>query len=221
MSNLNQEILLKTDGLIPIEIKQGAFDWHDILLRNLPFLVTIAIVLGSALVTFYISRKSIQAQEKQHTTTRKAEHENKISDFRHEWIQNLRNTTSELSKSLHLCQMYNMLENCARDYRGAAVSDGDSALAERHQKNIDNYYAEFIRARSDFYQFHSKIRLFFKPDDPQAEKLLELLDKARSNMINDKKHLDDSLIDSINYELQVILKNEWEVTKNRTWVVHT
>ncbi|MEA2120575.1 hypothetical protein [Halovibrio sp. HP20-50] len=218
MANIDSEVLIKAESQIPIEIKQRALEWQDVLLNNLPFLVTIVIVLGSAFVTYFISKKNIRTQEEQGGINRKAEHENKISDYRHEWLNNLRNTSSELSKALHLCQMSNLQRNCSIDYRKNAMSSNDTESASEHQKDVAKHYNSFIENRASFYQLHSKVKLFFKPSDPQATKLMEYLGDARKNMGNDSTSLDDELIDNIVSELQVILKNEWEVTKNRTWV---
>lgn len=221
MAKIDSEVLIKVESLIPIEIKQNALGWQDILLNNIPFLVTIVIVLGSAIVTFFISRKNIKTQEQQSSINRQAEHENKISEFRHEWLNNLRDTSSELSKCLHLCQMTNLQQNCSIDYKKSAVTAQDEDSVLKYQKDINEHYKNYIGHRANFYQLHAKVKLMFKKDDPQAEKLMDHLKQARENMGNDSISLDNALIDNIVSELQVILKNEWEVTKNRTWVKGT
>jgi hypothetical protein len=221
MTKIDSEVLIKAGSQIPIEIRQQALGWQDIILNNLPFLVTVTIVLGSALATYFISRRSIKTQEEQGGINRKAEHENKISDYRHEWLNNLRNASSELAKTLHLCQMSNLQRNCSIEYRKSAMSSNDAKSADEHQKDIAKHYNSFIENRANFYQLHSKIKLFFKPDDPQATKLMEYLNGARESMGDNSTSLDNQLIDNIVSELQAILKNEWEVTKNRTWVKST
>jgi hypothetical protein len=221
MAKIDSEVLIKAESLIPIEIKKHALGWQDILLNNIPFLVTISIVLGSALVTFFISRKNIKTQEKQSGINRQAEHENKISEFRHEWLNNLRDTSSELSKCLHLCQMANFQRNCSLDYKKSAETEKDKEAVSKHQKDINEHYNCYIGHRANFYQLHAKVKLMFKKNDPKAEKLMNYLKQARENMGNDSTSLDNALIDNIVSELQIILKNEWEVTKNRTWVKGT
>tara|TARA_R110001592_G_scaffold227648_3_gene483907 strand:+ start:2085 stop:2750 length:666 start_codon:yes stop_codon:yes gene_type:complete len=221
MAKIDSEVLIKAESFIPIEIKQIALGWQDVLLNNIPFLVTISIVLGSALVTFFISRKNINTQEEQSGINRKAEHENKVSEFRHEWLNNLRDTASELSKCLHLCQMSNLQRNCTIGYQKSAESRGDNESVLKHKKSINEYLNSYIEHRAQFYQFHAKIKLLFKNDDPQAKELIIYLEQARKNMGNDSTSLDNALIDNIVSELQIILKNEWEVTKNRTWVKST
>ncbi|MEZ8103445.1 hypothetical protein [Vibrio bivalvicida] len=221
MAKIDSEILIKAESLIPIEIKQTALSGKTILLNNVPFLVTIAIVLGSAVVTFYISRKNIKTQEEQSAINRQAEHENKISHFRHEWLNNLRDTASELVKCLHLCQISNLQRNQSRELRDAARKYDDDKLYIENQNKIRNHYSDLIDHRADFYQLHAKIKLFFKANDSNAEKLLSLLTQARNQMGNGSITFDDALIDSIVNELQVILKNEWEVTKDRAWVKGT
>ncbi|OXX63844.1 hypothetical protein [Vibrio sp. V15_P4S5T153] len=221
MAKIDSEVLIKAESLIPIEIKQTALSWKSILLNNVPFLVTIAIVLGSAVVTFYISRKDIKTQEEQSAINRQADHENKISHFRHDWLNNLRDTASELAKCLHLCQMSNLQRNCSTEHRNAARTSDDDESYQEHQNKVNTHYSDFIKHRADFYQLHAKIKLFFKADDSNAEELLRLLIQARNQMGNDSTTLDNALIDSIVDELQVILKNEWEVTKDRAWVKGT
>lgn len=218
MARIDSDVTLKANEIIPIEIKQSALEWSDILLRNLPFLVTIVIVAGSAIVTYWISTKSIKSQEKQSDNNRQAEHENKISDFRNEWLQNLRETASDLSRTIHLCQMYNLQRNCAIEQRNAATRYNDEELEIYHGKKASDAYSLFIQARADFYQQHAKIKLFFKPDDPNTSNLLTLLETVRDAMGNDSTSLDNLSIDNIVAELQEILKREWETTKNRSWL---
>jgi hypothetical protein len=78
-------------------------------------MVTISIVVGSALVTYLVNRKAIANQGKQADLSRNAEHENKISEFRHHWLQEVRNTAAELATSIHECQIHLVLTNLARD----------------------------------------------------------------------------------------------------------
>lgn len=221
MAKIDSDVALKVSDIIPIEIKQSALEWSEVLLRNLPFLVTIAIVAGSALVTYWISTKSVKSQEEQSDKNRQAEHENKISDFRNEWLQNLRNTASDLAKTLHLCQMYNLQRNCSIDYRDSAARHKDEESHTYHSEQVSGAYSSYIQARADFYQQHAKIKLFFKPDDPTASNLLDLLEAARNSMGNDSTSLDNASIDSIVAELRIILKKEWETTKDRTWLSGT
>ena len=159
MAKIDSEVLIKAESLIPIEIKQNALGWQDILLNNIPFLVTITIVLGSALVTFFISRQNIKTQEEQSGINRQAEHENKISEFRHEWLNNLRDTSSELSKCLHLCQMANLQRNFSLDFKKSAATAQDEEAVLKHQKDINEHYNSYIGHRANFYQLHAKVKL--------------------------------------------------------------
>lgn len=215
---IDSDIFIKADSYIPIEIKKSALEWHEIFFNNLPFIITSLIVMGSALVTFCISKKSIKSQQNQSAIDRNAEHENKISEFRHNWLQELRNTSSELSSTLHLCQMHNLANNLSKGYRDSYHKAGYAKDAEMHQRDADKHYERFLSARGEFYKFSSKIRLMFKPQDKKSLQLFELLDKARSSLGNDSTSLDNDIIDEINLELQKLLKVEWEVTKNRKWV---
>ena len=205
-------------GSIPIEIKKSALEWQDIILNNLPFIITSFIVMGSALVTFFISRKSIKSQQAQSSIDRTAEHENKISEFRHNWLQDLRNTSSELTSSLHLCQVHNSALKRSNEYKFEALNDNDEKYIDMHQRNIERHYERFTSVCGDFYKFNSKIRLMFKPNDKNSAELFTLLEEARISLGSDSTSLDNNIIDKINLELQVILKDEWEVTKNRKWV---
>lgn len=218
MRKIDSDVLIKADSYIPIEIKRTALDWQDILLNNLPFIVTSLIVMGSALITFHISRKSIQSQQTQSAIDRNAEHENKISEFRHGWLQELRNTAADLTSALHLCQMHNLARNCSIEHRDAADNAGDEKFTSMHQHSLEKHYEQFLAARGDFYKLSSKTKLMFKAKDESSSHLFYLLKEARSSLGNDSSSLDNEIIDDITSELQKILKSEWEVTKNRKWV---
>ena len=209
---------VKIDGFIPIEIKHQALDWINIFLNNIPFLVTICVVLGSAIVTYRINKKSIDNQNEQSSKARTADHENKISEFRHNWLQEVRNTASELIKSIHCCQNHLMLTNLSRDYRDSAKQRGDEEGVKIFQKDVSDNYNKQNEHVANFHMHSAKIKLLFKNGDEQTENLFQLIDDAREKMSNtETRSLDNQKIDNVISELQIILKNEWEVTKTRTW----
>jgi hypothetical protein len=210
--------IVKIDGMIPVEIKYAANDWWHILLNNIPFMVTISIVVGSALVTYLVNRKAIANQGKQADLSRNAEHENKISEFRHHWLQEVRNTAAELATSIHECQIHLVLTNLARDNGVTITKYGVEDEAIIHSNEIAKHYDKQVKSIANFYKHSSKIKLLFKKDDPETKRLFSLLDEIRSNMSDvNVRRLRDEDIDNMVSELQIILKNEWEVTKDRSW----
>lgn len=218
MATLNTEVLIKVDSVIPIQVKQEAANWAHIILSNLPFIITMFVVMGSALVTYKINRKSIETQEGLGNQARNADHENKISEFRHHWLQELRNTASELAKVIHECQMHILKNNLSIEYRDSSNRAGQLDAAAKHQEAASINYERFLECRAGFYRYHAKLKLLFKNNDTQAEKLFSILNDVREKMGDPRiSHLEDEVIDLIASELQVILKNEWETTKNRTW----
>lgn len=217
MRKIDSEVLLKSESYIPIEIKKESLTILDIFLTNLPFIITVFIVLASALVTYFIQRKSIEKQATQAEVTRKANHEDKISDYRHEWLQSLRETSSELIKSLYLCKSHCAEVNIFRDHEQTASRYGDLENEKAAiQKRLDSN-EKFRKERAKFYLFYAKLKMFFKVEDADIEDLNKLLKKAKESLHHDKQYVDDKLIDEIVEELQRILKNEWEVTKARSW----
>lgn len=198
--------------------KLAQIDWQKIIIDGLPFWITALIVVAAAAVTYRSNRKSVESQNELGRKSRLADHQNKISEFRHGWLQDLRNTSADLVKTLQECRISKVLEDREFGWTGQTAGSAESAS---HLRNREAFEAQFLAARSEFYKFHSKLKLLFKPNDADANKLLELLDEARTNLFEEPLLVDDEFIDRIVSELQVILKKEWEVTKNRTWLENT
>lgn len=193
-------------------------DWQKVINEGLSFWITALIVVAAAVVTYISNRKSVESQNELGRKSRLADHQNKISEFRHGWLQDLRNTSADLVKTLYECRISIILKD--REFGWAAQTAG-SAEGANHLRNCEAFEAQFLAARSEFYKFHSKLKLLFKPNDADANQLLGLLDDARTNLYQEPLLVDDQCIDRIVSELQVILKTEWEVTKNRTWLEST
>jgi hypothetical protein len=71
-------------------------------------------------------------------------------------------------------------------------------------------------AAAEMYKYTTKLKLLFKKNDPQVSQLFSLLDITLDKVGNlNLVHVDAISIAAIIAELQVILKNEWEVTKSR------
>ena len=186
-----------------------------IILNNLPFLITICIIVAAATVTYRSNRKSVESQNQLAEKARSAAHEDKISEFRHSWLQEVRNTSSELSKTLHECRMYYTLKQREFDY--SVQMSGTPTGNKEHLENCENYESKYIQSRAEFYKIHSKLVLLFKPSDSQVINLMDLLKNVRSALYDNPLQVNDELIDAVLAELQKVLKTEWETTKSRTW----
>ncbi len=191
----------------------------SIFLSNLPFIITICVVIAGAIVTYRSNRKSIESQNLISSKARDAQHQDKISEFRHQWIQEVRNTSSELSQTLHKCRMYYLLKQ--REFDHSVQMSGTSSGNQKHLDACEKFESLYIESRAEFYQLYSKIILLFKPSDTQTEKLVNLLNSTKTALYESPLQVTDESIDDILVELQGILKSEWEVTKSRTWVKNT
>lgn len=215
MARLNSDVLLKVENSIPVELKQEALNGWSILWSNLPFLLTVTIVLGSAIVTYRVQKKG-----------KEAEHENKISEFRHHWLQELRETASELIKTMHLCQLHYMNRAIVLGFKKDAETNLSTSKRIKGTTEQINYFIEqskahyekFLEARSNFYGLEAKLKMFFKNEDDASKNLFTLLDNFKDEMQKDRHSLDDAPLNIAVTELQKILKNEWEVTKKRSWL---
>lgn len=210
--------IIFSNGKIPIEITQPTIELTDILLKNLPFMLTALIVLSAAVVTYISNRRSVESQNKLSRQARIDEHENKISEFRHEWIQDVRETSSKLCQILHELQVYTMQRNINRENQRVAIRKGDDYSGEQFDKLASESYQNLVIKRSEYYRVSSKLKLLFKKDDPSTSAVFKLINDVKDD-INDfeKMHLEESEIDKIILHFQEILKSEWEVTKERTW----
>ena len=99
MIKTEPSVISNAEQNTPIEIIHGATNWLDITLSNLPFLITMLIVLVTGFVTYRSNRSSITNQNTN-------EQENKISEFRHHWLQEVRDTASKLVQKIYDIQHY-------------------------------------------------------------------------------------------------------------------
>jgi len=218
MCTTKADILLKTQENIPIEIIKSSENWLDILTSNLPFMITVIIVLSAATVTYISNRKSVEAQNDIATKARQEEHENKISEFRHHWLQEVRETASELMQVIHEVQYYTIENNHAHTDVAKKSKETNKGILEDQKKRMEESFEKIILKRSEFYKREAKLKLLFKKNDEDAKELFSTIELAKSQIgKTDLILLDDNLINNIIAELQIVLKKEWEVTKNRTW----
>lgn len=124
----------------------------------------------------------------------------KISEFRQAWIDGLRADISEfISKAHEWIDLYLVFN------------------AEEDQKMKADLAPKLDRIKYDSFHVLRRIELRFKPDDNQANMLVSdlrgLLDPARlapSNQYSSWRTLADGAVQ----DARVLLKEEWETTKN-------
>lgn len=216
MNKLYSDVIIKAESYIPVEIKNQAQDWVQIIENNAAFIATFIAVIASAILTYIMTRKNIKSSESQATKNRKAEHENKISEFRHLWLQEVRNTASDLIKILYQCQYYKDRIAQLRDWIKGNHSE---KVIESHQENLDAFLLKKIESKNEYFKLSSKLKLLFKPDDENFIELDKLLSDIRSSLEQSSTMTENNdKIDTIIKHLKTILKDEWEVTKDRAWI---
>lgn len=124
----------------------------------------------------------------------------KISEFRQAWIDGLRLDISEyINKAHEWIDLY-------LDFN-----------SETDQKKKANIKTDLDRLKYDSLHIHSRISLRFKPDDKDGNlllnELLSLLDPSKLTPNNQQSCWRD-LSDKAVYSARVLLKEEWETTKN-------
>ncbi|CAM3848210.1 hypothetical protein [Rheinheimera salexigens] len=218
MGSSGYGLIVMSNESIPIELVQPDFNWVDSLLQNLPFLLTVIIVVAAAVVTYRSNRKSVESQNRLAQQRRQDEHDNKISEFRHQWLQGVRETAAELSEVIYELQMYIVKRNIARENYRQAGQQGDVDNVEKFSENMSSYAEHLHDHRTKFYRLYSKLKLLFKKDDPSTVDLFKLLDLIKDSIYDfDTTELKDDQINNVIVSLQVVLKAEWEVTKAREW----
>jgi hypothetical protein len=124
----------------------------------------------------------------------------KISEFRQAWIDGLRSDISEyINKAHEWVDLYLELNS------------------EQSQEKKHELFPKLERLKYDALHIYSRICLRFKPDDGNAEvlleKLLSLLDPLKFDS-NSKKSSWRELSDIAVMQARILLKEEWETTKN-------
>ena len=222
MCRIETDVLLKSEGNIPIEIIRASYNWQEVLLNNLPFLITIVIISVAAFVTYRSNRASVEAQNEIASKSRQEEHENKISEFRHHWLQEVRETCSELIQIIHECQYFTKEQNFYHEQAKKPDKEKNKLVLEDKIAEMKSSFNSLISKKSEFYKKEAKLKLLFKKDDKEVIKVFDLLQSVKSKIGSEEVNsLDDEVIQKITSELQTVLKTEWEVTKNRTWLKNT
>ncbi|PHQ23654.1 hypothetical protein CLH62_20465 [Marinobacter guineae] len=218
MSQTQTSYVIAFDGKIPLELAESPSSWWDILLQNLPFLITILIVVAAATVTYFSNRSAVASQNSLAEKSRKDEHENKVSEFRHQWLQEVRETGSQLCQVVHELHFLSVRRNIAVENKSDAANHGDDPAFERFEQEIENVFGPLTEKRSQYYRLASKLKMLFKQNEPETKRLFEVLDGVKKDVYDfNTMTLKDEKIEVIVEELQKILKTEWEVTKSRTW----
>lgn len=218
MSNSVFGLIVISSGSIPVELAQQDFNWTYSLLESLPFLVTVVIVVAAAVVTYRSNRKSVESQNSLAQQRRQDEHDNKISEFRHQWLQGVRETAAELCEVIYELQIYIVKRNIARENYRQAGQAGDIDSVEVFSEEMSSHADHLHDHRTKFYRLYSKLKLLFKKDDPSTVELFEFLDSIKDSIYDfDTTELQDDQIKNVIASLQVVLKAEWEVTKAREW----
>lgn len=218
MSQLHTDYVVALKGKIPLELVGPTSTWQDVLVQNLPFIITALIVVAAATVTYRSNRSSVASQNSLAQQSRQDDHENKISEFRHQWLQEVRETGSQLCQVVHELHFLSVRRNIAVDNRHEAAKHGDDDALEEFQKEIDDVFEPLSEKRSQYYRLASKLKMLFKQDEPEAKHLFKVLDGVKKDVYDfNTMTLKDEKIEVIVNELQRILKTEWEVTKSRSW----
>ena len=133
-------------------------------------MITALIVLAAATVTYRSNRRSVESQNDLARKGREEEHENKISEFRHQWIQEVRETVSRLCQLMHEMQQNIVERNLAKGNLDTAIRHGDDEAGDGYESIMQECYRKLVSQRSDFYLTSSKLKLLFKKSDPPAGK---------------------------------------------------
>ncbi|WPK51889.1 hypothetical protein [Vibrio fluvialis] len=218
MKTINTNVLIEAKERLPIEIVQTSKSTFELILTNLPSIISIVTVIAAGWFTYKLNRKLIENQSYLATTARDAEHENRISEFRHQWLQDVRNTGSELCQRIIEMQILTTHRNMAIECRDSSDKKGDTEATKCFQEDVSKYYDRLLDTRSHFYNCSSRLKLLFKKDEPQTSKLFNCID-AVDSLFEDLETtiISKSQIDEVISSLQEVLKAEWEVTKSRSW----
>lgn len=131
-------------------------------------------------------------------------------------MQNVRETSAELCKSIQVCQSLLIYTNLTVSYQN--IPNQTDEKINKNQEKIDAYHIRSIDEIAIFNQNAAKLKLLFKNDDEQTKTLFSLVDEIRETFTDTKKCAhDQDKVDLIILELSKILKNEWEITKARSW----
>ena len=125
----------------------------------------------------------------------------KISEFRQSWIDGLRVDISEYTCTAHQWVDLYLL-----------------SILESDEEHKSNLVSQLNQLKYEALHIHSRISLRFKPDDIAANGLLlELLDLLDPSIIGGDSSAYSNwrnLSDKVVLNARVLLKEEWETTKN-------
>lgn len=202
---------------ILIKIIKPSYDWVNAF-HDWPIFLTALIVICAAAVTYRSNRKSVEAQNKIADQRRQDEHENKISEFRHQWLQDVRETAASLCQVIHDSQVFIAQRNLVRERLEQAQQKGDVSNIDEFSQQVFDLNEKLKEFRSKYFWLYSKLQLLFKKGEQSTIELFGLLDEVRDSIYDfETTALNHDQIKKVIENLQVVLKSEWEVTKDRAW----
>ncbi len=182
--------------------------------------ITISVIVLTTILNFKNSKKMLDHQSKFEQKRLKAEHEDKVSEFRHEWLKEVRSVSSELYRIIEdihiLCPKTEYHKSEATKIKNAVKSNISNNPSYIQHMNMHNDYLEKVHSLYSLYLLnYSKLNLLFKSSDSDFSAAIALIHINEGEADIDKlRNADARLFIS---KMQVILKNEWEVTKTRSW----
>ncbi len=212
------ETVIISDGNKPLVLPNQKIEPFDMLITSIPLVVTALIVVSAAYVNYRSNRKSIESQNKIAHLSRAEEHANKISEFRHSWIQEVREVTSYLCQIMHVIQVNTVLRNVSIENAKQARNNDDKSMELHYSKKVSGALEKLISKRSEYHKTSSKLKLLFKNGDASTKEVFKLIDAIKEEIYDfDKTSIEENKIEEIVLHFQDILKREWEVTKERSW----
>ena len=165
----------------------------------LPF-VTIAIVIGSTVITLYSIKTNAAVAKQNFIETIKAQRQisereiktKVLADNRQKWINELRTDLSEFCAALH------HLTSHVSIVADQPVQTDMAVFTSKVQQKI------------------AKIQLMINPNEPDHSELIELLKKAMSASVGEEKDYRakmKEILDDLVVKSQKVLKREWERVK--------
>ncbi|OFV97000.1 MAG: hypothetical protein A3H94_06090, partial [Acidobacteria bacterium RIFCSPLOWO2_02_FULL_60_20] len=128
--------------------------------------------------------------------------ENRVSEFRQEWLNNLREEVSKLQGTIET--LLGLVEHKLRDKPGGLSDDEISALRAEHPEKY-----------CDLNEMRYRVLLRFTKDEDEHEAIRSKLDKLINAFYGPCDNLDDirKLQRELVEETQLIVKNTWEKVK--------
>lgn len=208
MAKIDSTVSVVEGSKLAVEMVSNGWITPTVIAPAAAALITISVVGFTTLLNYRNSKKMIEHQGTVEKRRLEAEHKDRISEFRHQWLYELRAASSEIFQIVESVKRVTAIVESLKSDMDLAEKQQDTEAYDRYQKRWLLHTKKVLELSDQYQALFAKLFLLFKPDDES----LVVVNRLRVDRIGEIRGIDNQQFLT---EMQKILKREWEVTKSQ------